>query len=804
MSDEISFASTNESAETLTADEIRLRREKLLALLKGRWHWAILSSLLFSSVFGYFAYKSVGAIYRSTGTVQINDDTILANRRRGDNMVNTKQARWTSFLRVQDSMIKSPAVAQRALLSDEWVNRSNPEIVYDPTEFSDQIETMMDPGNAKNNLIEIAFDSPEPQTSDAAARALVKAYSQEYIAQTKNSYSTRIQQLQTERQKSERAIETQMARRRTILSDTEFSQLQERFKSALERKLEISGRLDDVRAILASRNPVRNGLRPSPAELMNADETLRLGNAEKKAIEQQIQVMAAGGMGPQHLTRKRLETQLNLINANLEQRLALLMGDDASDLDLDPEYAEFNRLEQQYSRTLAEVSQELESLGQKQSQIAGIMGDIMAKKNIIDRARQALEEINIEIAGISSNFEVTSFGALAEKPYNSGKTKQMAALGALGGILLGTGGVMLIGLLDRRLRHVGDAQLGLGKETRMLGILPTLPDNFAEPEQSERAAHAVHHIRTLLQISGGGRARVFSITSPAAGSGKSSLAVALGLSFAASESKTLVIDCDLVGAGLTRRVGAVVNRSVESILRDDTVLTDEQIMDANRTSRERGISPKDALVELGYLTKKDLARLNRRQADSSLGVLDACQGRPFNECVANIGVDNFYVLPIGAAKPQDAGLLSPKALRKLIARARDEYDVVLIDTGPCLGSLEASMAAAEVDATVLIVSRGDSKSLATRARDHLVSVGAYVAGVVFNHALDADMNQSSFASIVSAERRADIDQVAATTDPEVAARFGPLGSAVAVFGRPSKSPNGSPRHAPEPAVRRAR
>ena len=118
MSDEISFASTNESAETLTADEIRLRRQKLLALLKGRWHWAILSSLLFSSVFGYFAYKSVGAIYRSVGTVQINDDTILADRRRGDNMVNTKQARWTSFLRVQDSMIKSPAVGQDRVVID--------------------------------------------------------------------------------------------------------------------------------------------------------------------------------------------------------------------------------------------------------------------------------------------------------------------------------------------------------------------------------------------------------------------------------------------------------------------------------------------------------------------------------------------------------------------------------------------------------------------------------------------------------------------------------------------------------------
>lgn len=804
MSDDISFASTNDSSESLTADEIRLRRQKILALLKGRWHWAILSSLLLSSVLGYLCYKSVGAIYRSTGIVQIDDDSILADPRRGGNMVNSGMNRWTSFLRVQDEMIKSEAVAQRALLSDDWRNRSNPEIVYDPIDFSKQIETAMDPSNPKNNLIEIAFDSPEPQTSDAAARALVKAYSQEYIAQAKNNYSTRIAQLQSEIQKSDRAIENQMARRRTILSDTEHDQLEQRFASALNRKLEISERLDDVRAILASRNPVRNGLRPSPAELMNADETLRRLNDEKKAIEQQIQILAAGGAGPNHLLRKRLETQLNLINAQLEERLALLMGDDASEMDLDPEYAEMNRLEQQLSRTLAEVSQELESLGQKQRQIASISDDITAKQNIIDRARKALEEINIEIAGVSSNFKINSFGSLAEKPFNGGKTKQMAALGALGGILLGTGGVMLIGLLDRRLRHVGDAQLGLGKETRMLGILPTLPDNFAEPEQSERAAHAVHHIRTLLQISGGGRARVFSITSPAAGSGKSSLAVALGLSFAASESKTLVIDCDLVGAGLTRRVGAVVNRSVDSILRDDTVLTDEQIQDANRTSRERGISVKDALVELGYLTKKDLARLNRRQADSSLGVLDACQGRPFSECVANIGVDNFYVLPIGAAKPQDAGLLSPKALRKLIARAREEYDVVLIDTGPCLGSLEASMAAAEVDATVLIVSRGDSKTLATRARDHLVSVGAYVAGVVFNHALDADMNQSSFASIVSAERRSDIDRVAATTDPEVAARFGPLGSAVAAFGRPSKSPNGSPRHAPEPAVRRAR
>jgi len=223
------------------------------------------------------------------------------------------------------------------------------------------------------------------------------------------------------------------------------------------------------------------------------------------------------------------------------------------------------------------------------------------------------------------------------------------------------------------------------------------------------------------------------------------------------------------------------------------VLTDEQVDKASAHARSKGVNIKDALVELGMLTKKDLQRLNRRQADSALGILDACQGRPFSECVASTGIENFSVLPVGAAKPQDVGLLSPKALRGLINRAREEYDIVLIDTGPCLGSLEASMASAESDATVLILSRGDSKSMAVRAHEHLTSVGANVVGIVFNHALDVDLNHSSFASIVSQERRTDPAQSLLAADPAAAARFGPLGSAVAAFGTPSKSPNGKPR-----------
>ncbi len=48
-----------------------------------------------------------------------------------------------------------------------------------------------------------------------------------------------------------------------------------------------------------------------------------------------------------------------------------------------------------------------------------------------------------------------------------------------------------------------------------------------------------------------------------------------------------------------------------------------------------------------------------------------------------------------------ASTLSPAALRRLIEEARKHFDTILIDTGPVLGSIEASLVAAAVDAVVL-------------------------------------------------------------------------------------------------------
>ncbi|MEM6457928.1 MAG: AAA family ATPase [Planctomycetota bacterium] len=780
------FSSYEQEAVAADPSESMSAIERVRAALQGRLIWAVLLAVLFGAAGGYLGFQVTTPLYRSEGRVVVEDNPLIFAG--GVTLGN-----WGNFLERQDQLVRSERVVERAMASEEWQSRPDGAEEWTADRFMAAIDTWMDP-RSRSLIFGVMFVSPDRFEAAKGNRAVLAAYKSEYAFTAGERYISRVNRLRKAIETAQLEITSQLGQRRVYMSDVEYAMMLPKLNGIQNEQLGLKFQLDAVRAELGLRSPLEANEPLGRDEIISASPLLSQMQGQIEGIESQLEVLAAIGMGPGHLRYKRLESEMRVVERDLDRRVQVRLVDPVSALQGDPEFEQLRRLEEQLSRRLADLEAEAEALGRKQAQVAGITQQIAAQEDIIAKASQAIQELQVERESAEQVVDYIE-GAVPIIP-SEGNALQVAGVGAFGGAALGFGIVLAIGMLDSRLRHASDARMGL-RDTRMLGILPTLPENFADPEQSEKAAHAVHHIRTLLQISNRGTSRVFSVTSPAAGSGKSSLSVALGLSFAASESKTLVIDCDLVGAGLTRRVGAVVNRSVEAILREDTVLSEDQIGQAVAHAREKGVKLKDALVQLGMLTKKDLQRLNRRQQDSALGVLDACQGRAFAECVAQTGIENFNVLPIGAAKPQDAGLLSPQALRSLIERARKEYDIVLIDTGPCLGSLEASMAAAEVDATVLVVSRGDSKAMATRARDHLVSVGANVVGVVFNHALEADMNHSSFASIVSQERRTDPAQSLLQADPAVAARFGPLGSAVAAFGTPSKSPNGKPRR---PAV----
>jgi len=119
----------------------------------------------------------------------------------------------------------------------------------------------------------------------------------------------------------------------------------------------------------------------------------------------------------------------------------------------------------------------------------------------------------------------------------------------------------------------------------LLGILPNLPDLLTDPRQAAVAAHCVHQIRTLLQIRVQAEDnQVFAVTSASPGDGKTSLTLALGLSFAASGCNTLLIDCDLVGGALTRRLKVNSEDGVLDAMASRSVMAHTQQTDIENVS----------------------------------------------------------------------------------------------------------------------------------------------------------------------------------------------------------------------------
>jgi len=560
MSDELNFNAPGgtDLHAPRADDESTQRRQKLVALLRGRLHWAIILSIVLSLMFGFIGFKAVRPMYRSVGEVKIELDPLMFS----SDQDTTRIRRWKSFLGIQKNLILSGNVALRAMATTAWQQRGTDAEPWEPLKFAKAIELEMDENDSNDNTIKIFFDAVDAITAGAGNRALLQAYTEEFANQAKAESHARIGMLKKQVLLAQQEIAKQMSLRGTVVTDTEYGQLETRIKALIKEQIDLELAINEARSQIDSRDPLKSGMMPSSANLITSDKILAGWQREKESLEEQIAVLEADGKGPGHGLNKRLASQLDVVKSRMGRRLSLLMGDIDGPVLQDDAYEQLKQIEKVAVNQLDSVKSTLGRLSQQRGDVVRYQQVIDSKEAIVFKASKQIDEIEVELESIAKTITVNFHGLTPLEPFNGGKAKQVAALCGMAGLFMGFGLVMGVGMLDRRLRHAGDARMGL-PTTRMLGILPTLPENFADPEQSEKAAHAVHHIRTLLQIFNRGSARVFSITSPASGSGKSSLSVAMGLSFAASESKTLVIDCDLIGAGLTRRVGAVVNRTVE-------------------------------------------------------------------------------------------------------------------------------------------------------------------------------------------------------------------------------------------------
>ncbi len=366
---------------------------------------------------------------------------------------------------------------------------------------------------------------------------------------------------------------------------------------------------------------------------------------------------------------------------------------------LENEVLSLERAEVELSQAMDQEKREavaLNSLGLEYSKLARNFGTTKEMyESLLKRATEA------DLSGLlKSNFvrwfEPAEPMRIPVRP----SVPKNAAMGLALGLLLGLVGAAAGVLLDNTVHSRADVEQFL--RLPFLGIFPKLersevkklkgqgrtpnPDRdfYVLKNPKSGAAECARSLRTNVMFMGTGRSlKRLLVTSAHAGEGKTTTAVALGITMAQAGAKVVIVDTDLRKPRLHRAFGV---------------------------SGERGLT-------------------------------QVLMGGPLDDALKASELVGLDLLPCGPMPPNPSELLHSDSFNKLLEQLSERYDLVLLDSPPIGIVTDAAILSKVADGTILVVqANGTPKDVVRRAARRLTDVGAVMLGVVLN---DYDMTEGS-------------------------------------------------------------
>ncbi len=384
--------------------------------------------------------------------------------------------------------------------------------------------------------------------------------------------------------------------------------------------------------------------------------------------------------------------------------------------------AELQTLRRQEGKLAAEIERVKEEARDQNLAAVGVANlrvEIDSRKELLDQLLRQQSETAVALnlstrdAGEeSSNVRVIEKALVPRGKFRPDLTRSLA-LGLFGGLLLGIGGAVLLEFLDRTIKSESELERVLGLP--VLAVIPDLGESRGSygygygygrrpaapaepkppargrwvekkrPEPVELAPHtrprqliseAYRSLRTALLLSSAEELKVVAITSAVAGEGKTATTANLAVVLAQLGRRVLVIDGDL------------------------------------RKPRQHqifGLSNREGLV----------SHLARQVGADRLTV--ATQ------------IPNLHLAVAGPMPPNPSELLASERMRELIAHARRQFDVVLIDSPPALAVTDSVIIGSIADGVVLCFRAGRVLREEVRAcRERLTRAEVRVLGAVLN------------------------------------------------------------------------
>jgi polysaccharide biosynthesis transport protein len=682
--------------------------------------WAALATLTIVFALSAVATLRTIQLYQATSKIAIfsENPNVLGFKDVGDS---SPDFDYEATLETQSAILRSDALAMKvieAMHLDQDPRFTGIGQVSAPSENGIRLSSMQ-PDPAKidgllgtfrgglsvqlipdSRLIQISYTHPNPRLATEIVNALVRTFIEENfktkfesVTQTSDWLKTELDDLQLKVQTSEEKL-VRYQKEHSILGVDEKQNIvtaklnelnneltaaqSDRIQKESNYKLAVAG---DLAAFAKSSregtSSMLDRLREKEADLNTqyAQATTQFGSGYPKVVE--------------------LNNQLKQV------RKEIVTEETRSMQETRDEYLVAVQRENLLTTAFERQKQEANQLNESSIEYSVLKRDADSNRQLYQDLLQRLKEAGVSAGLRSSNIRIVDVARTPTYPISPNVSRNLE-LGFLFGLACGIGLAFLLESLDTSIRNMeelssistlpalGTIPLSLSNNGSLRKRLKTMPSeteraespalvSFARPKSE--AAEAYRALRTSILLSSfGAPPKVILVTSALPQEGKTTISANAALVLAQRGSRVLLIDADLRRPGIDRLFGFRSRGGLSTLI--------------------SGVDKiEDVLV-------------------------------PFTQ------VPNLWILPSGPIPPQPVELLGSTVMKDHIARWRDEFDHVIIDTPPCLSVTDAVVLSPEADRIILVARSGKTtKPALRRACDLLLQVNARVMGIVLN-ALD--------------------------------------------------------------------
>ena len=682
--------------------------------------WVMLATFAIAFVLSAIATLSETRLYQATSKVAIFPEVPNVLGFKDADSVNFPDEEYEATLETQVAILRSDALAikvieaMRLYQNPQFTTVKQPDLSPsamgdssmppDPTQaaallgaFHGGLNIQLVPGT---RLIQVSYTHHDPRLATEVTNTLVKTFIEENFRTKYNSASQTSDWLSRELADLQLKVQTSEEKLVRYQKDHGILGVDEKENIVTEKLVELNKELTEAETERIEKEAdyklALNG-DPDSFEKDTPDGRNTAGTLLDKLRERQADLetqyaMATTQFGSAYPKVTELSNQIKQVRSAIEAEKKKMVDK------MRDEYLAAQQREVLLESAFNQQKQEANKLNESAIEYTVLKRDAETNRQLYQDLLQRLKEAGVSAGLRSSNIRVVDIARIPTAPIYPNVHRSLV-LGFLMALGLAIGLAFVLETFDNTVRTVeeistvstlpalGTIPLQLPETSlhkRALTISPEvepprmLPLVTYERPKSE-AAEAYRALRTSILLSSfGAPPKVILVTSAMPQEGKTTISANSALVLAQRGSRVLLIDADLRRPGLQRLFGL--------------------------GSRGGGLS---TLIS---------------GSDKAEDVILPCPE-----------VSNLWILPAGPIPPQPTELVGSNLMKDHIARWRNEFDHIVIDTPPCLSVTDAVLLSPEADRVILVARSGQTTRAALRrACDLLLQVNARVMGIVLN------------------------------------------------------------------------